>query len=603
MVAGLKSLSIFHQPSFPDKIRGIQDRNHLIALFAAMFSLSSRLATEDKLPPGDNSESISHQELHSLSLQYINSSLEACTSNAPPLCILQAITLAGFYKLVNGVYGPAWRLVGTGVRIAYELRLHLIDCKGYEKVPTRDSELMMWSSDEERRRCWWALWEMDIFASTIQRAPTAIDWSANETFLPVADEYWFTNTYQASCLLLGSPEERWKRLKHSGNENSAAWAYLLASLMHEGRLLCQERIKGITSNADLPNDVPKLAQYYSQDYRLKAQGFSDRLSSLVKAYQDVRENLPTALAYRGEYLSFALGEGDDPYATRRTSAGKYSIHMMSASACFMIYQNYVFADIIEGLIPLPSSQTSHEYSGRDTELNERSFLGKGFRNYLEASDMVLRLLSNCPEDHVRYVNPYYASTTWIAAALQVFKRFTLRDHDSTLTQRQYDLLRRSYLQFNQFWETPRALLQNLDSLQARLDSRHRELELQERSSSARDTQIDGQPCHGDTQSFASTETIMASMCGEQLLPDWSGLKGSLCNTSQPSVGDPNTSYPALLPEDVELPSGIAPKFHPSLGEAAFAEPYPDPWPNELFLDNLVWYSSDVMAGLSHGYTA
>ncbi|EXJ63258.1 uncharacterized protein A1O5_11579 [Cladophialophora psammophila CBS 110553] len=601
MVAGLKSLSIFHQPSFPDKIRGIQDRNHLIALFAAIFSLSSRLATEDKIPQGEDSRNISHQELHALSLQYIHSSLEACSSNAPPLCLLQAITLAGYYKLVNGVYGPAWRLVGTGVRIAYELRLHLVDCKACEKVPTRDSELMMWSSNEERRRCWWALWEMDIFASTIQRAPTAIDWSANDTFLPVSDECWFTNTYQASCLLHGSPEERWKRLKRSGNENSTAWAYLLASLMHDGRLLSQESIKGIISNSDLPNDVPKLAQYYSQDYRRKAQGFSDRLSSLVKAYQDVRENLPTTLAYRGEYLSFALAEGEDPFSTRRTSAGKYIIHMMSASACFMIYQNYVFADIIEGLIPLSSSQSDEDYFGRDTASNERSLVGKGLRNYLEASDMVLRLLANCPEDHVRYVNPYYASTTWIAAALQVFKRFALRDHGSTLTQRQYDLLRRSYLQFNQFWETPRALLQNLDSLEARLECRHRELELSE--SRARNTQINNQQCHGDTQSSASTETIIASACEEQLLPDWPGLKVSLCNTYQPLVSDPNANYPALLPEDVELLSAMAPKFDPSMSQATFSESCTETWPNELYLDNLVWYSSDVMAGLSHGYTA
>ncbi|OAG36115.1 hypothetical protein AYO21_09742 [Fonsecaea monophora] len=566
-----------------------------------MFSLSSRLATGDNLPPGEDNLGISHQELHTLSLQYINSSLEACTSHAPPLCLLQAITLAGFYKLVNGVYGPAWRLVGAGVRIAYELRLHLIDSKAYEKVPTRDSELMIWSSDEERRRCWWALWEMDIFSSTIQRAPTAIDWSANETFLPVADEYWFTNTYQASCLLIGSPEERWKRLKQSGNENSTAWAHLLGSLMHDGRLLCQESIKGITSNIDLPNDVPRLAQYYSQAYRLKTQGFSDRLYSLVKAYQDVRKNLPSTLAYRDEHLSFALTEGDDPYSTLRTSAGKYSVQMMSASASFMIYQNYVFADIIEGLSPLSSSHAGYEGSGKDSTCNERSLLGKGFRNYLETSDMVLRLLSNCPEDHVRYANPYYASTTWIAAALQVFKRFTLRDHDSTVTQRQYDLLRRSYLQFNQFWDTPSALLQNLDSLEARLDCRHRELDLQH--SSARTTRIDDQQCHDDTPSFASTETMMASVSEDQLLPTWSALKGSLCNTSQPSISDPTAGYPVLMPDDVELPSGMGTKFDSSLNQGTFSEAYPDPWPNDLFLDNLVWYSSDVMAGLSHGYTA
>ncbi|KAK5394835.1 hypothetical protein LTR07_006592 [Exophiala xenobiotica] len=127
MVAGLKSLSIFHQPSFLDKIRGIQDRNHLIALFAAIFSSASRLAPEHEPSQGEKTRRISHQELHTLSLQYFHLSLEACANSAPPLCLPQAITLAGYYKVINGVYGPAWRLVGTGVRIAYNVAVKISD--------------------------------------------------------------------------------------------------------------------------------------------------------------------------------------------------------------------------------------------------------------------------------------------------------------------------------------------------------------------------------------------------------------------------------------------------------------------------------------------
>ncbi|KAK5189963.1 hypothetical protein LTR47_005962 [Exophiala xenobiotica] len=600
MVAGLKSLSIFHQPSFPDKIRGIQDRNHLIALFAAIFSLASRLPPEHEPSQGEKTRRISHQELHTISLQYFHLSLEACANSAPPLCLLQAITLAGYYKVINGVYGPAWRLVGTGVRIAYELRLHLIDCKACVKAPTCESELMVWSFDEERRRCWWALWEMDMFCSTIQRAPTAIDWSTNETFLPIGDEYWFANTYLPSCLLRGSPEERWKRLKRSGNENSVAWGYLMGSFMHDGRLLCQESIKGIISNVDNQQDVPSLAQHYSQDYRWKAREFSDRLSSLDGAYKDAINHLPLSLSYRGEILSFDLIEGDDPFFQRRTSAGKYSVHMMSASACFMIYQNYVFADIIEGLIPLSSPKAGHQPYGRDATSNEKSIFREGLRHYLEASNMVLQLLPNCPEDHVRCVNPYYASTIWIAAALQVFKKFALRDTVSPLTQRQYSLLRRSYLQFSQFWGTPVALLQNLDSLEARLETRQRELELSE--SRARNTQSPDQQLQGETHSPVSSEPIMISACHEQPFPDWPGVRGSQYNTPQPSLSHPSASFPALLTDDVEWLSSMAPEFDPSMSQAEFIGQCNDSWPNESLVDNLAWYSSDVMAGLSHGYT-
>jgi hypothetical protein len=589
---------MFHQPSFPDKIRGIQDHNHLIALFAAMFSLSSRMTTVEKPSQDDGTSMLSHQELHTLSLEYIHTSLETCSSSAPPLCLLQAITLAGYYKLVNGVYGSAWRLVGMGVRIAYELRLHLIDCKGSEKAPTCDSELVAWTFDEERRRCWWALWEMDIFASTIKRTPTAIDWSANKTYLPVSDEYWFAKRFQASCLLDGSPDERWKRLKISGNESSVAWANLLASFMHDGRILCQETIKGIFSDANPQKDVPNLAHFYSQDYRRKSQEFADRLSSLVQAYQDLTENLPAIVSYHGESLSFDLEEGEDPLLRRGISAGKYSVHMMSASACFMIHQNYVFADIIEGLIPLPFSETDDESSARKAVTNESLTSGKTLRNYLETSNMVLRLLANCPEDHVRYVNPYYASTIWIAAALQVFKKIALRDDVSVVSQRHYALLRRSYLQFSHVWETPYALLQNLDSLEARLATRQRELEtLRGRN---QNLQSNSKRTSSETPCSMSTETMMSSACQDQPFGDWTGLKNSQLDTCPPTLNGPDMSHSTLMEQDT---LGWLPAFDSSMSQMAFLEQCSSTWPDDLFMGNLAWYSSDVMAGLSHGYTA
>ncbi|KEF55568.1 uncharacterized protein A1O9_08318 [Exophiala aquamarina CBS 119918] len=565
-----------------------------------MFSLSSRSCTQDTSPRGDDSGRISHQELHAISLEYINFSLEACSNNAPSLCLLQAITLAGYYKIVNGVYGPAWRLVGTGVRIAYELRLDLIDCKGYVKPPTCERELMAWTGDEERRRCWWALWEMDIFASTIQRTPTAINWSMNETFLPVSDEYWFTNTYQASCLLHGQPEERWKSLKHAGNENSVAWANLFASLMHDGRILCQESMRGIIPYAEHQDDASKLAHYCSQDYRRKAQNMSDRLSNLVSAYRDTVQNLPASLSYHGESLSFDLVGGEDPFSMRRSSSARYSVQMMSASACYMIYQNYVFADVVEGLVLMSSSTAGHEHFRPDTPSKERPLVRNGFRNYLAASAMVLRLVARCPEDHVRYVNPYYASTIWIAAAILVFKRIALRDNASNFPQRQYSLLRRAYLQFSQTWETPSALLQNLDSLEARLETRLKEFELSE--TRAWNTDIDDQRSNVETRSPMATETTMPPLGGEQLFHAWPGIKDPQCLTSQPPLGSSNESYPILLAEEVEWLSTSEPGFDSTISQASFPGQDDITWPNELFMDNLAWYSSDVMAGLSHGYT-
>ncbi|KAI1628025.1 hypothetical protein EDD37DRAFT_289049 [Exophiala viscosa] len=577
----------------------MQNCDHLIALFAAMFSLSSRsLASEDSTSGGTTNK-LSHRELHDLSLQYIHKALEACSSSAPPLCLLQALTLAGFYKLVNGVYGPAWRLVGSGVRIAYELRLHLIDCKGSDKAPTCDSELMAWSSNEERRRCWWALWEMDIFCSTITRTPTAVDWSANETCLPINDELWFANKYQASCLLQGSPEERWRRLKSSGNEDSFSWAMLLATLMHDGQLLCQDSIKGIIPYAECQDGDPWLAEEYTHAYKQKSEEFTARLSSLVRACQDVTENLPAKFSYGGESLSFGSVGDKDALAMRRISGGKHSIHMMTASACFMIYQNYVFADIIEGLSPLSVSKANNVPSGVITP-NASSNAREGLQNYLKAGDLVVRLVASCPEGHERYVNPYYASTIWIAAALQVLKRVALRDNTSMLSQRHYGILRQSYLRYYQFWETPLALLQNLDSLDARLEARQKELHLSQ--GRVRTRHDDDLAIQGQTAGSIGEEAMIPPAYQQQVLQDLPGLSETQLETSQPSVNGPDGTFPNLLPEDVDWLATMPPGVDDSLSQFAFSGECDSAWSNELFMGDLAWYSTDVMAGLFDGYT-
>lgn len=96
-------------------------------------------------------------------------------------------------------------------------------------------------------------------------------------------------------------------------------------------------------------------------------------------------------------------------------------------------------------------------------------------NNLETSETALRLLESCPKDHARFVSPYYASTIWIATALQLFKGITVNDDYPTRTRRKYIALREVYLQFTHYWGTPLILLENLDTLEARLRVRQQEL--------------------------------------------------------------------------------------------------------------------------------
>ena len=133
----------------------------------------------------------------------------------PPLVVLQAYVLSTHYLLTKGVHGRAWRSLGVSVRLAYEMNLHLVDSCG-SNIESEPPEL--WCQKEEARRCWWAVFEMDIFASVVKRVPTAIDWSQIETLLPVEDEYWFRGEPRQSCFLEVNVNDRWKSLEESGNK-------------------------------------------------------------------------------------------------------------------------------------------------------------------------------------------------------------------------------------------------------------------------------------------------------------------------------------------------------------------------------------------------
>lgn len=386
------------------------------------------------------------------------------------------MALASFYKLANGVCAQAWRLIGSAIRVAYEIRLHLIDYDGYDETPNTESKLMRWSLNEERRRCWWALWDMDMFASIIRRSPTAVDWGMNETYLPIPDHQWFANRYQASCTLQGDPNDRWKKLRHSGNQSPVAWYIIISSLMRDAQVLSHGNIQGIFSNLAGPKDNDsKIAEYFSCGFKKKVSAEdTKRLESLVEAYQTMTEALPETLSYRGEVLTFGLNENEDVSQIRQSCAAKYSIHMVTEFTRFMINHHYVFTGLIDGAIPIPFANRV-ESPGSASSPADVSIHTQALEICLHASDNIAELLRNCADNHVRFVNPFLASTVWLAASLQICRKLFVHDSTPEATQNKYEALRHTYLQFVDFWGTPYSLIQDLDSLETRVALRQIEL--------------------------------------------------------------------------------------------------------------------------------
>jgi hypothetical protein len=167
----MTAFSLFRPSQFRSKLASITSQSQLTALLAAMFSFSTRFV-ETTNDPG--MRSTSHDQscttsqvdrFRTLSQVHIDQAFRECGDNKPTLVLLQALALSTFQQLIRGARGLAWRSLGTCVRVAYELDLHLVDSdESDEDINFTGKTGQSWCLDEEKRRIWWAIWEMDTFA-------------------------------------------------------------------------------------------------------------------------------------------------------------------------------------------------------------------------------------------------------------------------------------------------------------------------------------------------------------------------------------------------------------------------------------------------------
>ena len=167
----MTSFSLFRPSQFRSKLASITSQAQLTALLAAMFSFSTRFVEETN---DQDISSTNHDQpcaasqverFRALSQLHIDQAFRECGDSRPTLVLLQALALSTFQQLIRGARGLAWRSLGTCVRVAYELDLHLVDSDENDKdILFTGKTGPSWCLDEERRRIWWAIWEMDTFA-------------------------------------------------------------------------------------------------------------------------------------------------------------------------------------------------------------------------------------------------------------------------------------------------------------------------------------------------------------------------------------------------------------------------------------------------------
>ena len=440
--ANMTSFTLFKPNDMQQKIEHISSLVEAEALVAAIFSFSARFHSSyhtDDRP--DESPPASH--FFQIASSRIQTALDRRGDNTPPLWLLQAYILVSFYQLTQSVRSKSWRALGNCVRIAYDMNLHLVDVNRARKSGqnSQDAQSLgddQWSALEEQRRAWWAIWEMDVFASTIRRSPMGVDWSQNLTMLPIPDSCWFKNIRQYSCFLVEDPSQRWKLLVQSGNTSARAWFIVINSLMQNVQLI-------VYSHGGVSTTVGSAES--------KTRQTAENLDAIGNCLYCIVNSLPSELAYYGESLDFQTPVSPGGINCRQSHADKYSIHLMTQLVRFMIHHHRICAQAPWLNTSSPTGSGHHEASHNvpDDGGGDKESLAS-WSNYMNAAQEIVTIVRTSTREHYKYVNPFLMNTIWFAAAAQIACRvFQPPSFNMQLISTNYDVLSMAIGHFIKFW--------------------------------------------------------------------------------------------------------------------------------------------------------
>ncbi|KAF5577107.1 transcriptional regulatory [Fusarium pseudoanthophilum] len=186
---------VFHQDDFRSKFQDLYDHTAVfpsdpnasprgigfVAVLLAVFatSLHHISAKESKL----KSYNTDPEQLKSHILDTLKSRFLDIVSRGSLEAVQFCVLLASYY-LYHGEPEMAWPLSGSGLRIAQALNLH-------RKISPGDpSDQVLKKQIQERKRAWWAVYEIDTFCSMLYGFPLGFsDSDCNVDPLDAYDEY------------------------------------------------------------------------------------------------------------------------------------------------------------------------------------------------------------------------------------------------------------------------------------------------------------------------------------------------------------------------------------------------------------------------------
>lgn len=379
--------------------------------------------------------------------KYVEEALVECGDDTPPLCVLQALILATHWMIIRGVRGRSWRQVGICIRLSFEIGLHAID------ADTNFDDFMAdpdkWCRDEEGRRAYWAVWEMDQFASHIKRLPIITEWARDGVHLPAEDEKWLAGQPQRSCPMALDWIDRCINLQATGSKSARAWYIVIASLNAVAHDIAYSR-----------KNAPRHAK---EHVRVVA----DHWPALFNALQLSLILLPQELQFHGQYLDFGtrtMGLPQNAAITHLHSA-IYEIALMPETSKVISLRPYVFDAYMRKM--LREAQGAEGRWQHSIEISED--MARKVEQCFTSADNILNLVVNSHRSHYRYVNPYITQVSWLAATIQLLQQELVEDeYQKRLIRSKFEIFKAINDKYMQHWDMSTTPKRNLETLELRL---------------------------------------------------------------------------------------------------------------------------------------
>jgi hypothetical protein len=239
------------------------------------------------------------------------------------------------------------------------------------------------------------------------------------------------------------PRERFQDVLDIQSGSAKAWYIVITSLESEAYQIAypKERTLGFSQSGK--------------------RSYGDRLRILSETIQLTIDHLPAELAFDELILDFGTRTHGFTQTSLHSLSSIYLINMMPEIARLLALRPYLYEDYIRKLL---KASTAGNRDVVPTEPQEQT------SQCYRAADAILKIIERSHGAHYRYVNPYIAHASWLAATVKLLEQYLEDDEFLKCDARMsFNFLKTAHDQFVDYWGMSGVPTQTLDILDTRLN--------------------------------------------------------------------------------------------------------------------------------------